>query len=373
MSPNLNRCKIVHIIGALVAGGAERFAVDLLGELKIRGLNPMLVALSKRTDGLGRQLTAFLEQRHIEYQVGPTEKVFFNTLGWYAKLMMRQKPDILHLHTPNTELAQFLTKGLFRRPPRVIRTLHSTRPPRKLLMRLALRHNRVAYSIACSNAVKRVYDRFLDRNIICIQNGVRFYWPIRTNTLSLQYKLQLNLSPDKIHYLSVGNFKGDTIRTSPKGHDVLIKAWLSAELGRQQCELHFIGDGSLRRDLQSLAGDDDSIRFHGIRYDVCDWMVAADCFVMPSRWEGLPLAGIEAVGTGLPCIFSELPQLRELNAPLVRWTPINDVDRLAANLKEFKRNGLTPPIEKVREVRQRFSIANTAKEYENLYKTLKNL
>lgn len=46
------------------------------------------------------------------------------------------------------------------------------------------------------------------------------------------------------------------------------------------------------------------VRFLGMREDVPELMQAMDCFVLPSRFEGLCLVGIEAQTSGLPCFFS---------------------------------------------------------------------
>ena len=63
---------------------------------------------------------------------------------------------------------------------------------------------------------------------------------------------------------------------------------------------------------------------------------------MPSRFEGLPIAAIEAVGSGLPCIFTEIPSLRELAPPVALWCKVNDVESLAAQLTTMVRQQLHP-------------------------------
>lgn len=62
--------------------------------------------------------------------------------------------------------------------------------------------------------------------------------------------------------------------------------------------------GSCRAKVKQL-GLDDSVKFLGVRTDVPDLMQAMDCFVLPSRFEGLPFVGIEAQASGLPCFFSD--------------------------------------------------------------------
>ena len=50
--------------------------------------------------------------------------------------------------------------------------------------------------------------------------------------------------------------------------------------------------------------------FLGIRHDVIGLMKASDIFVMPSRFEGLSIAMIEAMACGLPIVASDAPGLR---------------------------------------------------------------
>ncbi|MDW9205970.1 glycosyltransferase [Escherichia coli] len=45
----------------------------------------------------------------------------------------------------------------------------------------------------------------------------------------------------------------------------------------------------------------------GWRKDIPDILSCSDVFVLPSRWEGMPLAILEAQATGLPCIVSDIP------------------------------------------------------------------
>ena len=49
----------------------------------------------------------------------------------------------------------------------------------------------------------------------------------------------------------------------------------------------------------------DNILFLGNRDDVYRLYQAMDVFVLPSRYEGLPVAGVEAQAAGLPCLFSD--------------------------------------------------------------------
>lgn len=71
--------------------------------------------------------------------------------------------------------------------------------------------------------------------------------------------------------------------------------------------LLLVGDGELREELENLAislNIDEDVTFLGARSDVNDLLQAMDVFLLPSLYEGLPVIGIEAQTSGLPCIFS---------------------------------------------------------------------
>lgn len=59
---------------------------------------------------------------------------------------------------------------------------------------------------------------------------------------------------------------------------------------------------------------------------------AMDVFVMPSLFEGLPVVGVEAQFSGLPCIFSDkVPEEVEFTNK-VKFVPLNDEKKVWANI-----------------------------------------
>jgi glycosyltransferase involved in cell wall biosynthesis len=367
------KIKVVHVIGALVAGGAERFVVGLLLEMKKHDYDIRLLVLSSKMDEAGIAMRQDLESQGIPFVLGPTDRVAYRTIAWYIRRLWAERPMIIHLHTANTELMHYIGRFAYRRTHFIVRTLHSTKLPDSPVMRYAIKHNPASISIACSQAAAETGKALVRGQITCIPNGISFSWPIQTFENSTLSKNKLGLFTDVMHFLCVGRMSGESVEHSPKAHEILVKAWRQAKLGERDCELHLLGEGSLRGELMGLARGDQSIIFHGVQSNIPDWLLASDCFVMVSRWEGLPISGIEAVGSGLPCIFSDIPQLRELEPEAVIWVTRDDIDALAAALKRFQAHPVFPPTSRDTErARRKFSITNTVKNYMSVYKKLIN-
>ena len=72
--------------------------------------------------------------------------------------------------------------------------------------------------------------------------------------------------------------------------------------------LLLLGEGELETTMKQKAqqlGIAESVRFTGLQSNVNEWYQAMDMFVMPSLFEGLPVVGVEAQASGLPCLFSD--------------------------------------------------------------------
>lgn len=101
--------------------------------------------------------------------------------------------------------------------------------------------------------------------------------------------------------------------TEQKGHRVLLDALVRPDLA--QAHLLVVGDGPLREALERQAaslGLSARVRFVGARRDLGNILAATDVFVMPSFWEGLPLAMVLAMGAGLPVVATRVAGIPEV-------------------------------------------------------------
>lgn len=94
-----------------------------------------------------------------------------------------------------------------------------------------------------------------------------------------------------------------------KGQDVLLEAWADVVRQVPGARLVLVGDGPDAERLR--AGAPESVLFAGAVDDTVPWYRAADLVVLPSRWEGMALAPLEALACGRPVVVTEVDGARE--------------------------------------------------------------
>jgi glycosyltransferase involved in cell wall biosynthesis len=130
-----------------------------------------------------------------------------------------------------------------------------------------------------------------------------------------------------------------------KGLDVLIEAFSWINPKAKNAKLWFVGDGPLRSYLQELVRREgllDCVSFLGFRKDIPQILRAADVFVLPSRFEAMPLSIIEAMAAGLPCVVSDTGENSLMVEDGVNGfiIPIEDVKALAEAMETLNEDAL---------------------------------
>jgi glycosyltransferase involved in cell wall biosynthesis len=94
-----------------------------------------------------------------------------------------------------------------------------------------------------------------------------------------------------------------------KGQDVLLRAWDTIVARTPAARLVLVGDGPDAARLRS--GAPESVLFTGAVADAVPWYQAADLVVLPSRWEGMALAPLEAMACARPVVVTDVNGARE--------------------------------------------------------------
>jgi glycosyltransferase involved in cell wall biosynthesis len=163
-----------------------------------------------------------------------------------------------------------------------------------------------------------------------------------------------------------------------KGHSYLLDA--VAQLRREIPDVKalVVGDGELRPSLEQRTQAlrlSDSVIFTGTRRDVPEILALLDVFVLPSLWEGLPIALLEAMAAGLPVVATRVGGVPEVvvDGETGLLVPPRDPDALSeAILTLLQDPDLRQKMGQAGQerVREYFSVERMVEETEALYERL---
>jgi glycosyltransferase involved in cell wall biosynthesis len=159
-----------------------------------------------------------------------------------------------------------------------------------------------AYFTCSTEAAKYLFPAkiFKTHDYIYIKNG------IDTNRFKFDSAIREKIRNennwnDKFVICNVGRL------TKQKNQLFLIDVFYEITKKKDNAILLLIGIGELEEELRSRAqsyGITDRVVFWGATKEVRNLLQAADVYVMTSLHEGLPVSGIEAQTSGLPCVFA---------------------------------------------------------------------
>jgi glycosyltransferase involved in cell wall biosynthesis len=359
---------IAMMIETVGLGGAEMVVFQLAQSLRARGHRVHPVVPAGREGWLLDALRADDFNVHLYDLRRPVDSGFPARLG-----AMLAPLDIDVIHSHEFVMAVYGAAAARRlRRPHVI-TMHGNqtmtdRFRRRLALRWAFR--RSAATVAVSKDTRRHLESSLgvrEGIVQVIPNGIPEQRGDRTAT-----RAALGIAPDELLLLSVGNL------TPRKAHAVLLEALIQLDRRGENLRwrLAIAGEGPERLRLENTireAGLAARVHLLGSRTDVPDLQAAADVFVLPSLWEGLPLAILEAMFGGNVVIASDISGIPEAieHGTHGLLTPPGDAAALADALGTVLRD----PVSRDRlaaaaleRARSRFTIDAMTSAYERLYR-----
>ncbi len=170
--------------------------------------------------------------------------------------------------------------------------------------------------------------------IFVIQNGIA---PLSIEGVSRrEVRKEAGVEEEDILLLSVGRL------VYQKAHEVLLAAMPLVLRECPNVKVRICGDGVLRSHLEEqieALGLRNTVKLLGKCDNVVKFLAAADIFVLPSRWEGLPIALLEAMSTGLPVVATHVEGVDEVieQGEHGLLVPIEDAPALANAILQLAR------------------------------------
>ena len=184
--------------------------------------------------------------------------------------------------------------------------------------------------------IARVQGKFSKANSFVSEYCKNLYASNKPSYIFSSFK-ESEINQSKKDYSIMGNFKIVSVGRleGEKGHINLLKAVSQLE-NNDQYEVHIIGDGGQRENLEKFSKDNAlTVFFYGSVTDrdyLFHLLQQSDVFVIPSLTEGMPRALLEAMTIGLPCIGSNVGGIPEVLSSEILYEP-EDVEQLKKLLK----------------------------------------
>lgn len=364
-------------------GGGELFLLYLGEALTRRGHAVTLWASShSRMDELAQKFARFGSVARGEYantydRPGRSLATFFDRVTpRRAAAQWRQlAPDCIHVNKQNLEDGLDLLRAAQLTDLPAVSTIHLTQSAKYLraksaairdfVARRILRQIKIPYVAVLENR-RRDLAHFLrdGANAHMIANGVPLPDLSALEALRTTKRAELGLDPGSLLVVGVG-------RMMPQKRPLL---WLKTADEIQTkvagARLIWLGDGPLAPEwdawIAARGVTQNQISREPWTQNVLPFLAAADAFLHTAEYEGLPLAMLEAMAAGLPCVITEnlrrdMPFLNDTNSIV-----IGESGEWLASLRD--RAALAATGERARALIERdFSCDAMAARYEALY------
>ena len=355
--------KIIQIMSQFAFGGAEIMCENLIYALRDKEIEVIAISLYH----LHTPITERLEKSGIEVRYLQKKKgLDFSMIKKLGRVFKEEKPDAVHSHVSASKYAMIASKKA--RIGCRVHTIHSiaekddgwvSRKINKLLFKF-FGVIPVALSPIVKESVLKEY-KLGNESVPIVYNGIDLSKCLPKQNYSIKNQLKI---------LHIGRF------VEVKNHKGLIRAFSIFHEKHENSVLQLIGDGELREEIQRLVIEmnlQDSVQFLGLQDNVYNYLNEADIFVLPSLYEGIPMTLIEAMGTGLPIVATNVGGIPNMlqngkNAVLVE----NDVEKIVQGLAFFAESEENRRIfgENAKITSGKFSSKVMAEEYLKIYKKM---
>lgn len=295
--------KIMQVIPYFCFGGAETMCENLTYALQKAGHQVSVVSLFPERTPISRRMEeAGVRMLYLDKKLG----LDLSMIPKLAKLMKQEKPDVVHTHLDVIKYAVAAAKLAGVR--KCVHTVHNV-ADKEAEGRLQKLVNKLYFKLGWSTPVALSPE--VQRTILAFYGLPEAKVPVIYNGIDLSRCLpkESYAAGETVTLLHIGRFN------EQKNHKGLLEMFRKLKASRPQCRLALIGDGELRQEMEAHAkalGIEDSVTFLGSQSNVYPYLQKADLFVLPSKYEGMPMTIIEAMGSGLGVVAADVGGIRDM-------------------------------------------------------------
>jgi glycosyltransferase involved in cell wall biosynthesis len=318
---------VMFVIDTTDYGGAEAYVVHLLRHLPDRFVRTLAAA-----PPIPERIVATATSLGIPIvTVDPARTKFdLGRLAHQLKAVLATRPDLVHVNLTTAANSRHLLGALAASRTPSIATLHIVAPIGSRVQRTILRaaYRRLTRAIAVSEETRQqLCDelRVPERAVRVIANGVE------------KRDVAARDARNPVRIGGLGRL------TRQKGFDLLIEAVRRLDSDGEPV-IAVIGGAGIEREALQMQAAGLPIELVGLVDDTRSFFDELDVFCLPSRWEGLPFALLEAMMAGLPCVAADVGDVARALGDAGVLVPLEDVDALAGALRRL----VASPAERLR-------------------------
>ena len=287
--------KIIQIMPDFGLAGAETMVENLSCSLAAEGHDVLVISFFD----LHTAITERIENKGIKIEYLGKKRGFDpSIISKVRRIIKAYQPDVIHTHRYVLPYAFLASLGL---KVKRVHTVHNVAQKEqtkagKTINGVLFQHFNVV-PVALSEEIQRTIQEVYglpDNRIPVVFNGI---------DLSRCIVKESYARKDTFTVLHIGRFM------DVKNHELLLRSFARFKEHHSDARLQLLGDGELKENMMQLAGQlniTDAVEFAGLQSNVYPWLHNADVFVLPSKFEGMPMTLIEAMGTGLPIVASNV-------------------------------------------------------------------
>lgn len=333
--------KILHIVGILNKGGIETLILNIARAID---RDRFQIDVLCTIPGIGEYEEEFKKAGSSIYKIGNSfcsykgKTRFIEQYNTYLKWFNMHSYDIIHINGSHAFDTAIAVKAALSSKScnRVVVHSHNASGDHPNLNRIASRYLASAQvkRIACSESAAKWMFGSRASDVTILNNGIdiaKFQFNFQARC---RLRRELNVANDEVFLLNVARL------AKQKNQKFLIELMrLLDRDGRRQCKLAIVGEGPEKTKLENLSKSfklNNIIIFLGSRSDIPELLSAADVFVLPSLYEGLGIAAIEAQAAGLPTLLSNFVPPEADVSPLARHLPIDATEVWASEISSIE-------------------------------------
>ena len=366
--------KVLELFGEPFSdGGQEAFIINILQAIDTTGLSIDVFTPYYCDNEYNKKIVESKSGKvtccNLPFTPGKSRENIKPVIRDYLKL---HQYDVVHIHTGSVSVLAIAAQEAKRcGVKKVIAHAHTGSAHKNMkheLVKLAYLP-RIAKNADCFCACSKqaahwqFSDKIADNNTVIVRNGINVEKYLFSFEKRESMREQLNIRRDEYVIGNVGRFSDE------KNHSFLLKVFCEIVKEYKDCRLMLIGAGdnysAIEQEIkrQNMT---DKIILTGSVNNVWDYLQAMDVFVVPSKYEGLSLASIEAEASGLPVVASNnVPSDIQLSEDVVFLSLDDDIKSWGECVMSFKNHKRLNQKELINQ--KGFNVNSTAEQVRNLY------